>query len=98
MFRLPNVHVSPAKRTRFGRKTTRKKVCAERLLANGNINTWAVSLLRYGAGVMTWRRHELQGMDRKTRKLLTMYGAFHPKSDVDRRDVDICPGQWEAEG
>ena len=34
--------------------------------------------------VMTWRRHELQGMDRKTRKLLTMYGAFHPKSDVDR--------------
>ena len=48
------------------------------------VNTWAVSLLRYGAGVMTWRRHELQGMDRKTRKLLTMYGAFHPKSDVDR--------------
>ena len=48
------------------------------------INTWAVSLLRCGAGVMTWRRHELQGMDRKTRKLLTMYGAFHPKSDVDR--------------
>ena len=48
------------------------------------INTWAVSLLRYGAGAMTWRRHELQGMDRKTRKLLTMYGAFHPKGDVDR--------------
>ena len=33
---------------------------------------------------MTWRRHELRGMDRKTRKLLTVYGAFHPKSDVDR--------------
>ena len=27
---------------------------------------------------------ELQGMDRTTRKLLTIYGAFHPKSDVDR--------------
>ena len=48
------------------------------------INTWAVALLRNGAGVMTWRRHELQGMDRKTRKLLTIYGAFHPKSNVDR--------------
>ena len=47
-------------------------------------NTWAGALLRYGAGVMTWRRHELQGMDRTMRKLLTMYGAFHPKSDVDR--------------
>ena len=30
------------------------------------INTWAVALLRNGAGVMTWRRHELQGMDRTT--------------------------------
>ena len=33
---------------------------------------------------MTWSRHELQGMDRKTRKFLTMYGAFPSKSDVDR--------------
>ena len=47
------------------------------------INTWAVALLRNGAGVMTWRKHELQGMDRTTRKLLTIYGAFHPNSDVD---------------
>ena len=30
------------------------------------INTWAVALLRNGASVMTWRRHELQGMDRTT--------------------------------
>ena len=31
------VQVSPAKRARLERKTTRKKVCAERLLANCNI-------------------------------------------------------------
>ena len=48
------------------------------------INTWAVALLRNGASVMTWRRHELQGMDGTTRKLLTIYGAFHSKGDVDR--------------
>ena len=27
---------------------------------------------------------EPQAIDRKTRKLFTIYGALHPKSDVDR--------------
>ena len=36
MFCLSNVHVLPVKRVRLERKTTRKKVCAELLLANGN--------------------------------------------------------------
>ena len=47
------------------------------------VNTWAVSLLRYSAFV-SWRKSELQAIDRKTRKLFTIYGASHPKSDVDR--------------
>ena len=48
------------------------------------INTWAVALLRYGAGIISWRQDELKSLDRTTRKTLTMYGAFHPKGDVDR--------------
>ena len=48
------------------------------------VNTWAVSLLRYSAAFVSWRKSELQAIDRKTRKLFTMYGALHPKSDVDR--------------
>ena len=48
------------------------------------INTWAVSLLRYGAGVIMWTVEELKTLDRKTRKLLTRYGALHPRSDIDR--------------
>ena len=48
------------------------------------VNTWAVSLLRYSAGFVSWRKNELQAIDRKTRKLFTIYGALHPKSDVDR--------------
>ena len=48
------------------------------------VNTWAVAIFRYGAGVIQWRENELKDLDRKTRKMLTMYGAFHPKSDVDR--------------
>ena len=48
------------------------------------INTWAVTIFRYGAGMISWRETELKSIDRKTRKYLTMYGAIHPKSDVDR--------------
>ena len=48
------------------------------------LNTWAVSLLRYLAAFVSWRKSELQAIDRKTRKLFTIYGALHPKSDVDR--------------
>ena len=52
-------------------------------LVNG-VNTWAVSLLRYSAAFVSWRKSELQAIDRKTRKLFTIYGALHPKSDVGR--------------
>jgi hypothetical protein len=31
-----------------------------------------------------WHQEELQKLDRKTRKLLTIYGQHHPKADVDR--------------
>ena len=48
------------------------------------INTWAVAMLRYGAGNISWKVDELKKMDRTMRKTLTMYGAFHPKSDIDR--------------
>ena len=48
------------------------------------VNTWAVSQLRYSAAFVSWRRSELQAIHTKTRKLFTIYGALHPKSDVDR--------------
>ena len=48
------------------------------------VNTWAVSLLRYSAAFVSWMKSELQVIDRKARKLFTIYGALYPKSDVDR--------------
>ena len=39
---------------------------------------------RYGAGIIKWTKNELEELDRKTRKLMSMYGAQHPKADVDR--------------
>ena len=34
--------------------------------------------------IFDWKIDELKILDRTTRKTLTMYGAFHPKSDIDR--------------
>ena len=48
------------------------------------VNTWVVSLQRYSAAFVSWRKSELQAIDRKTRNLFTIYGSLHPKSDVDR--------------
>ena len=48
------------------------------------VNTWAISLLRYLVAFISWRKSELQAIDRKTRKSFTRYGVLHPKSDVHR--------------
>ena len=44
----------------------------------------AVPVLRYSFGIVNWHLEELQKLDRKTRKLLTLHGQHHPKADVDR--------------
>ena len=64
------------------RKVLKSKLNGGNLVCG--INTWAVSLLRYSAAFVSWRKSDLEAIDRKTRKLFTIYGALHPKSDVDR--------------
>ncbi len=64
-----------------------RKILKSKLNAGNTVkamNTWAVSLVRYSAGIIKWNTEELQTMDRKTRKLMTAHGALHPKADVDR--------------
>ena len=50
------------------------------------INSRAVSIVRYGAGIIKWTKNELEELDRKTRKLMTM----HPKADADRLYLKRC--------
>ena len=49
-----------------------------------SINAWAVTILRYGAGILRWNVEEIKGLSRKTRKLLTINKDISSKSDVDR--------------
>ena len=64
------------------RKVLKSKLNGGNLVCG--VNTWAVSLLKYSAGFVSERKSKLQTIDRKTRKLFTIYGALHPKLDVDR--------------
>ena len=48
------------------------------------INTLAVPLVRYSGPFLKWTRDELKQMDQRTRKLMTMHKALHPRDDVDR--------------
>ena len=50
-------------------------------------NAWKVAVFRYGAGILQWKESELKGVDRISRKTMTMYGALHPKSDMGRMYV-----------
>ena len=43
-----------------------------------------MAVFRYEAGILQWKESELKDVDRKSRKTMTMYGALHPKNDVDR--------------
>ena len=56
------------------------------------VSTWAVPVIRYCAGIIDWKNSELSNMDRRTRKVLNMYQALHPKLNVDRRYLPHSEG------
>ena len=66
----------------------RVKKIAKSNLYSGNviaaINAWAIGVIRYGAGIIDWTKEELKEMDIKTRKIMSMKGALHVRSSVNR--------------
>lgn len=66
----------------------RVRLVARSKLYAGNVikavNAWAISVVRYTAGVLDWTKKELKDLDTKTRKILTMNHTFHMRSSVDR--------------
>ena len=61
----------------------RVKLLARSKLYAGNlvrgINAWAIGVVRYSAGIIDWTEVDLKKMDVKTRKTLSMAGAFHTR-------------------
>ena len=79
-------------------RRTRKLL--ETKLNSGNlikgINTWAVPIVRYSGPFLKWTTDELKQMDQRTRKLMTMYKALHPRDNVDRLYVSRKGGRGLA--
>ena len=47
-------------------------------------NKQSVPLVRYSGPFLKWTREELKQMDQKTRKLITMLRALHPRNDINK--------------
>jgi len=56
------------------------------------INQYAVPVVRYSAGIIKWSKAEISQLDTGTRKLMTIYGCFARKDDVDRLYVKRIEG------
>jgi hypothetical protein len=48
------------------------------------VGSLAVPVLRYSFGIINWHQEEIQKLDRKTRKMLTIHEQHHPRADIDR--------------
>ena len=48
------------------------------------INAYAVPVIRYPAGIIKWTEESITEADITSRKLLTIHGAFNPKSNTAR--------------
>jgi len=59
------------------------------------IGSLAVPVLRYSFRIINWNQEELQKLDRKIRKLLTIHGQASPKS---RCRSLVCPQKTRRKG
>ena len=72
------------------RKLLETKLSSRNLIKR--IKTWAVPLVRYSGPFLKWTRDELKQRDQRTRKLMTMDKALHPRNDVERLYVSRKEG------
>jgi len=56
------------------------------------IGALAVPVLRYSFGIINWRLEKIRKIDRKTKKILTLYKMHNPKADMDRLYVKKTKG------
>ena len=64
-----------------------KKIMKSQLYAMHKIdaiNSYAIPVLSYTGGIVKWTVQEIDELNRRTRKIINMYGGVHPRADVDR--------------
>ena len=61
------------------RKLLETKLSSRNLIKG--INTWALSLVRCSGPFLRWTRDELKEIDQRTRKIMRIHKALHPRDD-----------------
>ena len=56
------------------------------------LNSLAIPVITYSFPIINWNADEIRNLDIKTRKLLTINRAHHPKADVERLYLKRCEG------
>ena len=46
------------------------------------INSYAIPVISYTAGIISWTQNEIAELDRKTRKTLNKYGGQRPRANI----------------
>ena len=44
------------------------------------LNSLSIGVMRYTGGIIDWTKEELQDIDRKTRKIMTLNRCLHPRN------------------
>ena len=68
-------------------KARSRKILKSKLKAKNKIeaiNMYAIPVIQFTCGVIKWTKQEMEQLNKQTRNLLAMYGALHPRADVDR--------------
>ena len=56
------------------------------------ISSQAVSLVRYSAGILKWKKDEVNVMNRKTQKTMKMNRMYHPQNSIARLYIPRIAG------
>ena len=56
------------------------------------INSLGIPVLSYSFGVVNWSKTDVQGINRKTRKILTMFKIHHPRAVTEKLYVSRSEG------
>ena len=70
-----------------------RQLTSLKLNGGNTVRIQAVSLVRYSAGILKWKKGELKVMDRKTQKMMTMSRMYHLQSDTDKLYIPRMEGR-----
>ena len=80
------------KKEYFGRTRKQLETKLRRRNLIKRINTCAIPLVKYSRLFLKWTKEELQKMDQRIRKLITMHKDLHPRDDTDELYVSRKEG------